>query len=160
MKSAHVALLCCALITSASAEVGSPRDIAALTRGAGTVVIGHVVDIEARFATNGFGDQLIVSTATLDVLETLKGPARTSVRVSIEGGTVGDLTLKVSDMPSLRSGDRGVFFLDAEASGEFRPRERGRGILRLSASDRVEGSALTLGDVRSQVANALGRGPR
>jgi hypothetical protein len=96
----------------------------------------------------------------VDVTETLKGPGRTSVRVQLEGGTVGDLTLRVSDMPALRPGDRGVFFLDAGSSGEFLPHDRGRGVLRLRADDRVEGSTLTLTDVRSQVATALVRGGR
>jgi len=45
---------------------------------------------------------LIVSTVVLDVVETLKGPAAPTLNVSVEGGTVGDLTLTVSDLPSLQ----------------------------------------------------------
>ena len=77
------------------------------------MVVAQVVDVQSRFATNRFGDQLIVSTVVLDVAETLKGQAARTLNVEIEGGTVGDLTLKVSDLPSFRPGDRAMFFLDA-----------------------------------------------
>jgi len=103
---------------------------------------------------------LIVSNALLEVTETLKGAPAATLRVVIEGGTVGDLTLKVSDMPAMRSGDRAVFFLDDAGVGPPIPHDSGRGVMRLAPMDRIERSTLTLGDVRGQVRVALGRGGR
>jgi hypothetical protein len=77
------------------------------------------------------------------------------VTVTVEGGTVGDLTLTVSDLPSLRSGDRAMFFLDPGGNGRMVPRDRGRGILKVSKAGTVEGSAVTLDEVRGQVLAAL-----
>ncbi len=138
-------------VASLSADIGPPTDIAARTRGAQRVVLARVLDMVARFDTNRFGDQLIVSDATVEVLETLKGSAISVLRVAVEGGTVGDLTLTVSDMPSLRPGDRAVFFLDAERAGVHAPHDRGRGVLKLSAGDRIEGSTMTLDAIWRQV---------
>ena len=119
-------------------------------RGAGRVVVAQVLDVQSRFATNRFGDQLIVSTVVLDVAETLKGQAARTLNVDIEGGTVGDLTLKVSDLPSFRPGDRAMFFLDA-ADGTLVPHDRGRGVLKVSPAGLIEGSAVTLDQVRREV---------
>jgi hypothetical protein len=146
----------------ATAEVGPPVDVATRARGAGTIVVARIQSVRAQFETNGFGDQLIVSHAVLEVLETLKGAHEATVSIAVEGGTVGDLTLKVSDLPSLNEGERAVFFLDAASNGDHRPHNRGRGIMKLNATDLVVGDALSLDDVRTQVRGALvqGRGGR
>ena len=143
-------------VVSLSAEIGPPTDIATRAKGAGRIVVARVLDVHAEFATNRFGDQLIVSTALLDVNETLKGAPAATLQVAVEGGTVGDLTLKVSDLPALKAGDKAVFFLDDGPSNVLSPHDRGRGILMLSDTDRVENSAVTLDDVRQQVRAAIG----
>jgi hypothetical protein len=142
-----------------SADVGPPSDIPSRARGAGRIVVARVLDVRAQFQTNRFGDQLIVSTALLEVTETLKGVPSTTLQVEVEGGTVGDITLKVSDLPALTRGERAVFFLDDAAGDVTLPHERGHGILKLSQGDQVENSALTLADLRRQVRDAL-RGGR
>jgi hypothetical protein len=119
-------------------------------------VVARVLDVRAQFATNRFGDQLIVSTAVLDVTETLKGPPAAVVQVVVEGGTVGDLTLKVSDLPTLKAGDKALFFLDGDAAAVLSPHEHGRGILMLSDTDRVKNSTETLDDLRQHVRAAIG----
>ena len=73
-------------------------------------------------------------------------------------GTVGELTLKVSDLPQLERGERAVFFLEGEEP--FQPHGRGRGLLRLTSEDRVEGNNATLGDVRGEIRSALAQGGR
>jgi hypothetical protein len=142
-----------------SADIGPPTNIPAQARGSSRIVVGQVLDVQSRFETNRFGDQLIVSNVLVDVFEILKGPEQARIYVAVEGGTVGDLTLKVSDLPELKAGERAMFFLDDDA-GALLPRGRGRGILKLSQDDRVEGSAATLSDVRQQVRDALGQGGR
>src|SRR5262245_52433966 len=111
------ALLFAAFVCAAAtalAQVGDDPEIPELARGAQRIVVGQVTRVESRFESNQFGDQLIVSDVSLDVLETLKGPDQPEVQIEVEGGTVGELTLKVSDLPVLQRGERGVFFLDGQ----------------------------------------------
>jgi hypothetical protein len=153
MKSWLAVALVSVSASTVRAEVGPPTDIAAHSRGAGKVVVARISDVHATFATNRFGDQLIVSHAVLEVLETLKGAPQAVTSVTVEGGTVGDLTLRVSDMEELKEGERAVFFLDAEGAGHV-PHGRGRGILKLDDSDKVKGSNLTLDQVKDAVRGA------
>ncbi len=158
MKNALLLLVFLGAASPLFAQSGPLPSLADRARGAGRVVIAQVVDVQSRFATNRFGDQLIVSTVVLDVAETLKGQAARTLNVDIEGGTVGDLTLKVSDLPSFRPGDRAMFFLDA-ADGTLVPHDRGRGVLKVSSTGLIEGSEATLDQVRREVVSAL-RGGR
>src|SRR5262245_38885492 len=151
-------LACVCASTSVLAEIGPPPTIAARAQGAGRVVVATVLDVQSRFGTNQFGDQLILSDLVLDVSETLKGPVAPTVNVTVEGGTVGDLTLKVSDLPSFETGDRGMFFLDAAPGGRLVPHDRGRGLLKVLPTGLIEGSSVTLDAIRKEVAAALGKG--
>ena len=145
MRLALTCLILCLLARPLAAGV-SPRasDVKARAARAQKVVVGTVVDVQPRFDVNEHGDRLIVSDVHLRVDDVLKGVPAPSVTVEIEGGTVGDLTLRVSDMPVMRKGARGVFLLDAARDGRFKPHARGLGILALDASGRVQGSDVTL----------------
>ena len=159
MKSWLAVAFVCVSASTARAEVGPPTDLAAHSRGAGKVVVARISAVHSAFATNRFGDQLIVSNAVLEVLETLKGAPQAVTTVTVEGGTVGDLTLRVSDMSELKEGERAVFFLDADGAGNV-PHGRGRGILKLDDNDKVKGSAVTLDQVKDAVRGANARGGR
>jgi hypothetical protein len=129
----------------------SESGVSQRARGAQLVVVGSVVDVASRFERNQWGDQLIVSTAAVEVEETLKGPATSIVRVTFEGGTVGDLTLRVSDMTSLERGNRAVLFLDAGKSG-FVPHGRGTDVfLVLDQRGRAREGGLQLDEIRRAV---------
>ena len=162
MRSVVFALGLLGVAVPALAQGGPPEDVASRARGAGKVVVARILDVRAQFESNQFGDRLIVSHAVLEVLETLKGAPEPVMNVAVEGGTVGDLTLRVSDLPSLEEGERAVFFLDATARGEHVPHGRGQGVaLKLDADDHVEGTQMSLSDVREHVSNAnRGRGGR
>ena len=159
MKSWLAVAMVCISASTVRAEIGPPTDVAAHSRGAGKVVVARVATIHSQFATNRFGDQLIVSNAVLEVIETLKGNPQAVTTVTVEGGTVGDLTLRVSDMQELKEGDRAVFFLDDDGTGHV-PHGRGRGILKLDEGDKVQGSNLTLQQVKDAVRGANGKGGR
>jgi hypothetical protein len=149
-----VCLLACALGRPADAAAGQGRPVplADRARGAERVVVGHVTAVDAIWRTNDFGDRLIVSVVHVAVDETLKGAAQPSVDVEVEGGTIGNVTLRVSDEQSFVRGDRAVFFLRRSARGHLVPHLRGEGLLKLDRANRVPGSSLTLDEIRRTVA--------
>ena len=138
-------------LSAAAAGAAQPPDVAAHAKRADKVVVATVEDVVPRFAVNEFGDRLIVSEVWLRVEETLKGAPQNLVPMDVEGGTIGDLTLRVSDLPALKKGERGVFLLDAATGGKSKPHARGEGILKLDAADRVAGTNLRLADVKATV---------
>jgi len=150
-----VAFAC--LAATAIPRLASAQNDQSVVRGraqaSGLVVVGTAVDVNPVFEVNQFGDQLIVSKVTLRVDETLKGLAGSVVDLSVEGGTIGDLTLEVSDMPTIKRGERATFFLDHAADGSWIPHDRGFGIMALDANDRVHDTNLTLEDIRLAVSN-------
>ena len=151
IKSAVVCLALCACVLTATASGSGPVpvDIPTRAQGAQRVIVGTVIDVYSSFQTNSFGDQLIVSRILLEVNEVLKGSdGERTLIMNLEGGTVGELTMHVSDLPKLSAQERGVFFLDETAPGETVPHRRGLGILKLDASDRVPGSGLTLSSIK------------
>jgi hypothetical protein len=132
-----------------------PTSIEDRARGAARVVVATVAETTARYERNEFGDELIVTSAALAVEEVIKGQSG-PVTLALEGGTVDGITLRVSDLPSLRKGERAVFFLAPGQRGEFEPYRRGQGILKLDGTNRVPGSSLTLDEIR-RMAGAAGR---
>ena len=136
----------------ASANQATPVPLSERARGADLVVVGRVASVEPVWQVNEFGDRLIVSVVRVVVNETLKGQAIPTVDVEVEGGTIGELTLHVSDGTSFSPGERAVFYLKRTARGTLVPHLRGLGLLKLDAFDRVSGSSLTLAEIRRQVA--------
>jgi hypothetical protein len=136
---------------------GQPVDVAARAAEAGKVVVGTVFSVQGRFAENEFGDRLIVSDVLVRVDEELRsnvpqtGQFSSFLALKVEGGTVGNLRLEVSDMPALGPGERAVFFLDQETAGVYELHRRDLGVLKLDTGGNVLGNTLTLDDVRREV---------
>ena len=152
MKTGLSVLMVSEMALSVSASSDRPVPVGDRARGAEKVVVGRVTDVTTRFGTNKWGDQLIFSDATVQVDETLKGSPVPSLLLTVEGGSIGELTLDVSDMPKLQKGERAVMFLDATPGRpEFEPHLRGHGIMKIDSSDRVVGSGASLEDVRRQI---------
>ncbi len=142
----------CLGVATTSAASGPSVDIPTRARGAQRIVVAIVVDVQSVMARNGFGDQIIVSRLLLKVQETMKGEPASAVSLDVEGGTVGTLTLRVSDMPTLNLGDRAVFFTNPGPRGTDVPHLRGLGIVKLNAVNRVvDENSLTLDDLRRSV---------
>jgi hypothetical protein len=141
----------CATVATLAASDGAGVSVGERARGAKAVVVGSVEDVTTRFETNQWGDRLIVSDAVVHVEETLKGSSAGVVTMTVEGGTIGDLTLSVSDIPTIERGERAVLFLEEDAQGRHRPHRRGLGILKLDRGNRVRGNGMTLDEVRRQV---------
>src|SRR6188472_3556445 len=96
---ASLGLLACAATVLAAATAA---DVTACAPGADRVVVAEVTDVTPRFDVNEHGDRLIISRVLLQVEETLKVTASPIVEMDVEGGTIGDLTLKVSDLLVIR----------------------------------------------------------
>ena len=152
---AYVAATVLGFSPAISAQVQVP--LAERARGAERVVVGQVASVNPHWQVNEFGDRLIMSTVHVTVSETLKGEATPTVDVQVEGGTIGDVTLDVSDQVRLVPGERATFFLTRNANGRFVPRPRGEGVLKLDRSNRVPGSNLNLEQIRRGVAAGKGR---
>ena len=150
-----IVCLCGCLLGSnlaARANQATPVPLAERARGAERVVVGRVASVAPVWQVNEFGDRLIVSVVRVVVNETLKGQALPTLDVEVEGGTIGEVTLHVSDETSFSPGERAVFYLKRTARGTFVPHLRGDGLLKLDASNRVAGSTVTLGDIRREAA--------
>jgi hypothetical protein len=147
-KALLVALLPVVAGPNVMAATGRPVDIPERIRGAGRVVVAQVTTVTPGWQTNGYGDQLIVSRVALRVEETLKGTPAAMLTLDLEGGTIGDLTLHVSSLPGLSTGERAVFFLDPTSDGSSLPHLKGLGILKLDQNNQVRGSSLRLEDIR------------
>jgi hypothetical protein len=139
---------------AAGADQGRPVALADRVKGADLAVVARVTHVRTALERNEFGDELIVSHVTLEVEETLKGKPAKLQTVAVEGGTLDGYTLRVSDMPDMKKGARGVFLTKRDPRGVNRPHLRGQGILMLDPSNRVEGSALTLDEIRATARTA------
>lgn len=147
MRVAWIGLLWVAALAIASAQ-GAP-DLASRTNGAALVVVGRVSTVTAQYALTSAGDSVIVSHLAIRVLDVWKGSAGAMVDLEVEGGTVGEIAMAVSDIPRLREGDRAVLFLTPHGAG-FRPYRRGLGIVTIQPNGMTaEGLPLTV--LRQQI---------
>lgn len=137
-----------------AAQSSVPVPLVERARGASQVVVGRVTGVNPVWQVNEFGDRLIVSVVHVAVDEILKGASPNSVDVEVEGGTIGGLTLHVSDQESFTPGDRAVFYLRRSVRGALVPHLRGQGTLKLDRNSRVPNSSLTLDEIRRTVAAA------
>src|SRR5437762_5567960 len=128
-------------------------------RGAEQGVVGHVTAVTPIWRNNDFGDRLITSVVHVIVDETLKGSPQSAIDVEIEGGTIGSLTLRVSDLDTFLRGDRAIFYLQHNRRGGLVPHRRGLGLQKLDVAGRVYGSNLTLNQVRREIRAGASRSP-
>ncbi len=157
---AVIAFISFVFCSVAGASQGRAVPLEERAQGASQVVVARVTSVTPRWANNAFGDRLIISRLSLRVDETLKGVAAAAVSMDLEGGTLDGLTLRVSNLPALELGERGVFFLNAMAGGVYHPHLAGLGILELDDADFVRGSSLSLDTVRGIVRQATVRAQR
>ena len=122
--------------------------------GAERVVVAKTRTVRAEWRENDHGDRLIVSRVELDVEETIKGDADTTIAMEVDGGTLDGYTLRVSSLPMVQAGERAVFFLDRGNGGVHLPHLRGQGILFLDDTDVVRGSSLRLSEIRTRARGA------
>lgn len=145
----------CMFDTVAHAQRTVPVD--ERTRGSDQVVVGRVSSVTPVWRNNDFGDRLIISIVHVSVEETLKGASQPTMDVEVEGGTIGTLTLRVSDLETFTPGERAVFYLQHSRRGTLVPHLRGLGLQKIDQAGRIRGSNVTLDQVRREVRAAAGR---
>jgi hypothetical protein len=128
-------------------------------RGADRVVVGHVSSVTSVWRDNDFGDRLITSVVRVVVDETLKGTSQPFLDVEVEGGTIGNLTLRVSDLDRFAPGDRAVFYLKHNRRGGLVPHLRDLGLQKIDTAGRISGSRVTLDQIRRDVRAGVARRP-
>jgi len=85
--------------------------ISAKAEGATHVVSGKIKQVGSYFATNRWGDELILSDVTVKVSRTLKGDPQDEIVFTVEGGEVADVVLRVSTVPLFQEGEEVVVHL-------------------------------------------------
>ena len=79
------------------------------------VLLAEVTDIETRWTDEG----TIGRWAHLAVVDRVKGTHADGVDVWLPGGTMGDLSLRVEDVPDLMANARYLLFLGTGPSGRL-----------------------------------------
>jgi hypothetical protein len=112
-----VPVLCvCAIlagVVAASSTTVIPPTFDELVSNARIIFQGEVTDRQSEWETSSQG-RSIITRMTFSVASVLKGQAGATVQLTFLGGTIGDTTLAVSDMPQFRIGDRDVLFVSPE----------------------------------------------
>lgn len=105
-------LAVCSLATaSASATTVIPPTFDELVGRAELIFEGTVKDVRAQWVGEG-SQRHIMTYVTFDVAENVKGQAPQTYTLQMLGGTVGDMTMEVTDTPTFAPGDREILFVE------------------------------------------------
>ncbi|KPJ60176.1 MAG: hypothetical protein AMJ46_07585 [Latescibacteria bacterium DG_63] len=100
------------LLAQSTFAIVEYKDLTALTTEAERIVLGEVIEVESSWTPD---HRTIYTSITVAVDEYIKNPdVADELTFRIPGGTVGDVTLTVSDTPWFGVGDRAVLFLTSE----------------------------------------------
>jgi hypothetical protein len=75
------------------------------------VLVGKVKNVYSYYDGNEWGDYLIFSRVDVKVEKKLKGKTNDAVSFVVEGGTVGEMSLKVSNYPLFEEGEKIKLYL-------------------------------------------------
>ena len=101
------------------------------------VVVGEVTDVETRWTEDGS----IERTAHLAVGETVRGPATADLDLHLPGGTIGDTTVRVEDVPNLVANAQYLLFLAPDEQGRLVVIGGDQGVVRITGPrSRTSGS--------------------
>lgn len=112
-----VALLLAALLPAAAGAAVVPMGVEELAKNADAILTVKVVGAGPRkgnSAKGGIERFPIVTDNRLQVTKVIKGQRPSEVVLTQPGGSLGDLGLAVSDLPSFTRGERCILFLNAQ----------------------------------------------
>ena len=108
-KSLFAFLALAFLILNSSQALMVRLSLQRLTNGSDAIILGEVENIQCEWSLDG---QIILSVVTLQIHEILKGEFYNSkIFIQYPGGTVGEISLKVTDMPSFYRKEKVLVFL-------------------------------------------------
>ena len=114
-KSLRSALLGLTLLLSGAAPLRAtsilPPRFEALVDEADHIFTGQVIAQRAEWR-NLQGQKSIVTLVTFGVQATHKGRAGNTVTLQFLGGTIGDVSLDVTEMPRFKTGERALLFVE------------------------------------------------
>jgi hypothetical protein len=85
-----------------------------LTKGSEIVVMGDVEDVQSQWSADG---KTIFTSASVLITEAIRGiTVQTRIAVEYEGGEVGDIGFRVSDVAGLDRGENVILFLKSGTS--------------------------------------------
>jgi hypothetical protein len=96
---------------SARATTVIPPTFDQLVNDAEFIFQGNVTDVRSQWIGEG-GQRQIVTYVTFKVEDAVKGSPGTSYTIRMLGGTVGDITMAISDAPQFKIGDRDILFVE------------------------------------------------
>jgi len=96
--------------TSVNATSVIPPTFEGLVDSATEIFVGTVVSRECRWVDTPWG-RVIFTFVTFRIEESLKGGSRGQTTLRFRGGTVGDVTISVADMPEFQVGNRDLIFV-------------------------------------------------
>ena len=132
------------------------QDVQDLTDASNIVVSGRVESLQSCRSTGPVGIVTLVTIAPDGVLEAQAFPAG-PLTVEVSGGALEGYRLAVGDSPEFTVGERGVFFLDAEA-GVIHPAGGFESKLPVTEDGTVVGPDVPLTTMQADVAQASASG--
>jgi hypothetical protein len=102
-------------LAGARATMVIPPTFAQLVTEAELIFQGNVTDSHSMWIGQG-SERTIVTDVTFQVEDVIKGAPGNSYTIRILGGTVGDETIAVSDIPKFKIGDRDILFIEHNGS--------------------------------------------
>ncbi|HYO59886.1 hypothetical protein [Archangium sp.] len=107
-------------------------DLPELAQTSETIVHGTVRRVESRWSGDG---RRIITDVEIQVTESLKGQAGSTVLVIQPGGRVGDIGQKVSGLASFTPGEEVVVFLERRGRQAFRVSGMAQGKYKVQRSE-------------------------
>lgn len=104
-------LICFGAVLPAHATSVKPPAFEELVNGADYVVRARVTAVEAVATPRPGGRPRIHTKVTLEVVETIAGTAPSPLVLTLLGGRVGDVELRVEGVPEFAVGDEDVLFV-------------------------------------------------
>ena len=109
MRGILLLILCSFIAASSVGAVMVKRDLEDLTRESDLIVIGNVVSMDSQQGEKG----RISTYVSIKVEEYVKGkPREAEIVIVIPGGTVGELSMWVSEAATFTLNERNLLFLD------------------------------------------------
>jgi hypothetical protein len=113
-KPVGIVVLCAISFHVRATSVIAPR-FETLVDRAELIFTGWVVGQRSEWRNNN-GQRSIVTLVTFTVQQMHKGRAEPTVTLQFLGGSVGDVTLEVADMPKFKPGERVILFVEGNGS--------------------------------------------